>query len=110
MTARAIIPPEVLPVAQAREEFSKVVRRFRKEGLTSEPVVFGSHRKPEAVTIPFEMYQALLPAIEDILLAETVRERLAQEDVPWEQAQAEVGVTQEAVDAVNLDDYIIEGA
>ena len=87
-----------------------MVRRFRKEGLTSEPVVFGSHRKPEAVTIPFEMYQALLPAIEDILLAETVRERLAQEDVPWDQALAEVGVTQEAVDAVNLDDYIIEGA
>lgn len=87
-----------------------MVRRFRKEGLTSEPVVFGSHRKPEAVTIPFEMYQALLPAIEDILLAETVCERLAQEDVPWDQALAEVGVTQEAVDAVNLDNFIIEGA
>ena len=66
--------PEVLPVSQAREELSKVIRRFREEGLSSKPIIFGSHRKPEAVTIPYELFEALLPAIEDVLLAETIRE------------------------------------
>jgi hypothetical protein len=110
MTATPLEPLAVLPVAQAREEFSKVVRRFREEGISAQPVVFGSHRKPEAVTIPYAMFQALLPAMEDILLAGTIRERLDQPDLSWEQVLAEVGVTQEDVDAVNLDGYIVEGA
>jgi len=40
-------------------------------------MVFGSHRKPEGVVLPFELFEALVPAIEDILLAATIRARLA---------------------------------
>ena len=101
---------EVLSVSQAREEFSQVVARFRAEGLTARPVVFGSHRKPEAVTIPYELFDALLPAIEDILLAETVRERLTHPEISWTEALVAVGVTQAEVDAVDLDAHTVVGA
>jgi len=102
-------PVEVLPVGQAREEFSQVVRRFRAEGLSSRPVVFGSHRKPEAVTIPYELFVALLPAIEDVLLAEIVRERQGQDQIEWGEALDAAGVSPDDVAAVCLDDYVIEG-
>ena len=69
-------PPEVLTLTQARSQMSQTVSRFRLEGIASEPVIFGHHRKPEAVTLPYEMYQALLPAIEKVLLAESMRTRL----------------------------------
>jgi hypothetical protein len=110
MAASHIETLEVLPVSQARDEFSRAVKRFRKEGLTARPVVFGSHRKPEAVTIPYELFDALLPAIEDILLAELVRQRLEEPTVTWHNALAELRVTQDEVDDVNLDDYTVEGA
>ena len=83
----------VLPTSQARAELSKAVARFRREGVTSAPVVFGSHRKPEGVVLPFELFEQLAPAIEDILLAETIRARLANPapSVPLEDLINELG-------------------
>lgn len=31
--------------------------RIRREGAAAEPVAFGSHRKPEAILIPYEAYE-----------------------------------------------------
>lgn len=45
---------------------------------------------------------------EDDALAATIRERLAQPVITWEEALAAVGVSQEDVDAVNIADYAIE--
>lgn len=59
----------------------------------------------EAVAIPDEMFRALLPAIEDILVAETIQARVGQPEMSWEDAFASVGVTQEAVDAVDLSNF-----
>lgn len=98
---------EVLPVAEAREAFSKVVARFRAEGMTSRPVIFGSHRKPEAVTIPYELFKALLPAIEDVLAAELIRQRTAQPEVAWDSALSELGISQQQVDAVKPTDFVV---
>lgn len=67
----------VLASSDARKEFPAVLQRFRKEGLTSAPLIFGSHRKPEAAVIPFELYTELLPAIEELEIAAIVRERSA---------------------------------
>ncbi|MGI8916933.1 MAG: hypothetical protein ACR2JY_24705 [Chloroflexota bacterium] len=39
-----------------------MLERFRREGAAAEPVVFGSHRKPEAVVIPFALYEQLIKA------------------------------------------------
>jgi PHD/YefM family antitoxin component YafN of YafNO toxin-antitoxin module len=50
----------VRPVSEAREQLSRALARFRLEGAAAEPVIFGSHRKPEAVVIPFELYAQLV--------------------------------------------------
>lgn len=96
---------EVSPVGEAREEFSKVVARFRTEGITATPVIFGSHRKPEAVTIPYELFQRVLPAIEEVFLAELVRERLKQPRVSWEEALNRLNITEADIAKVTEDDY-----
>jgi len=46
----------VTTVAQARDDLSRVLRRFR--GGDFEPLVLGSHRRPEAVIVPYEAYIA----------------------------------------------------
>lgn len=82
----------VLPSREARTEIPKALRRFRAEGATAEPVVFGSHRRAEAVVIPFELYTSLLPAIEEIKIAQMVRERRAEQARPLSEFAAELGL------------------
>jgi antitoxin StbD len=68
---------QVLPTSEARGELSQTLERFRREGLAAAPLIFGSHRRAEGVVIPFELFEAMLPLLEDVLIAETVRERLS---------------------------------
>lgn len=84
----------VLPSRELRSELPKALARFRHEGLTAQPVVFGAHRKPEAVVIPFELYASLLPVIEDLEIAALVRERVAEEgpDIPLADVAARFGI------------------
>lgn len=52
--------PEVIhvhPLSDVRARLSGILARFRREGGTAEPVAFGSHRKPEAVIVPYEIYE-----------------------------------------------------
>ncbi|MEO6115354.1 MAG: hypothetical protein ABIP33_03125 [Pseudolysinimonas sp.] len=65
----------VLPSREIRTELPKALQRFRRDGIGAAPVVFGAHRKPEAVVIPFELYASLLPLIEDLEIAQLVRAR-----------------------------------
>jgi len=46
----------VATVAQARDDLNRVLRRFRAGD--GEPVVLGSHRRPEAVIMPYKSYIA----------------------------------------------------
>ena len=96
---------EVSPVGQARDEFSKVVARFRTEGITAKPVVFGSHRKPEAVTIPYELFVRVLPAIEEVFLAELIGSRLNQPVVEWKEALKRLNISEEDLAKISEDDY-----
>jgi predicted nucleotidyltransferase len=48
---------DVIPVARARAGLSEILRRFRADA-DAEPVIVGSHRKPEAVLVPFAQYRA----------------------------------------------------
>ncbi len=50
----------VSPVSEAREQLSNALARFRRDGAAAQPVIFGSHRKPEAIIIPFELYAELV--------------------------------------------------
>ncbi len=82
----------ILPSREARTEIPKALRRFREEGATADPVIFGSHRRPEAVVIPFELYTALQPAIEELEIAAIVRERLGEPARPLAELAGELGL------------------
>lgn len=49
----------VLSASEARKELNGILERFRQEGSASQPVAFGSHRKPEAVILPYEHFQQM---------------------------------------------------
>jgi len=74
------LPPRVQTSADARRELSTVLKRFRKDGITAEPLVFGAHRKPEAAVIPYGLYERIARIIEDREIADLVRDRISQGD------------------------------
>lgn len=67
--------PEVLSSADARKDLPNIVRRVSAGGT---PVMFGRHRKAEAVIMSAAQYERMMSIIEDAEIAEVVRER-AQE-------------------------------
>lgn len=71
---------EVEPISKARTEISRHIGEFRSHGLLAEPVLIGSHRKPEAALIPAELYEQLIPRIEELRLEALVAHRLATEE------------------------------
>jgi PHD/YefM family antitoxin component YafN of YafNO toxin-antitoxin module len=48
---------QVHPLSEVRQRLSGILARVRREGAAAEPVAFGSHRKPEAVLLPYEVYE-----------------------------------------------------
>lgn len=62
-------------ISDVRADLTSHVARFRAEGIDAEPVVFGDHRRPEAVLLPFELFELLLDVAEDIATPERIRER-----------------------------------
>ena len=62
-------------VSDTRRDLTVHVARFRREGIGASPVVFGDHRRPEAVLLPFDTFQALLDIAEDAAIAERIRQR-----------------------------------
>lgn len=67
---------DVLPTNEARARLNQIAAAFDRAGTTAEPVVFGSHRRPQAVIVPWELWRALAPVIEDALDLATARTRL----------------------------------
>ena len=82
-------------ISDARANLTSHVARFRAEGLEAEPVVFGDHRQPEAVLLPYETFQLLIDVAEDVAILQRVRERLAAdsgERTSLEDVAAELGI------------------
>jgi antitoxin StbD len=77
MSQTSTAPPTVLSASEARVSLPAVLDDFRDHGLASNPVFFGSHRKAEGVIIPVDLFYALIPAIDEVLLKENVRKRLS---------------------------------
>lgn len=48
---------QVHPLSEVRARLSGIIARFRREGAAAEPVAFGTHRKPEAVLLAYEVYE-----------------------------------------------------
>ena len=66
-------------ISNTRENLTTHVARFRESGADSEPVVFGDHRRPEAVLLSYQAFQILLDVAEDAVLAQRIRERDAND-------------------------------
>lgn len=66
--------------SEARSRLTATVRRFREQGGAAEPVLFGSHRKPEAVILPYEAYEMLRSVVEDLAIAVELGDRDARDD------------------------------
>jgi hypothetical protein len=48
---------QVHPLSEVRARLSGILARFRREGAAAEPVAFGSHRKPEAILLSYEVFE-----------------------------------------------------
>jgi len=82
-------------ISDARAQLTTHVARFRSEGIDAEPVVFGDHRLPEAVLLPYDTFELLLDVAEDILIGERIRERRAADTghrTSLADAAAELGI------------------
>lgn len=55
-----------ISTTEARTSLSKTVARFRSEGAAADPVIFGDHRKPEGVVLPFQLYVQLEDQIDQV--------------------------------------------
>lgn len=100
MTA-SFTSPRVLGTAEVRKELPAILDRFRHDGLQAEPVFIGSYRHPEAVILSAEIVEQLAPWLEDMLLAEQIRERVAVggAPVPTDTVKAQMGIGDDEVEA-----------
>lgn len=85
---------EVLPTAEARDHLSRILRRFRAEGPSTEPTLFGAHRKPEAAIIPFALYERLMDLVDDLAIVQEITPRLAEGEnlIGWDEGLAQYGI------------------
>lgn len=87
---------QVETVSHARADLTKHLIEIRNFGLLAPPVLIGSHRKPEAALIPAEMFQKLLPHIEELRLEALVARRIATEkSAPLSDLISELGLEDE---------------
>lgn len=49
-------PAQVMSVSSARAQLTKIVAAMRSGPSHADAIVFGSHRKPEAVIVPYRQY------------------------------------------------------
>jgi PHD/YefM family antitoxin component YafN of YafNO toxin-antitoxin module len=84
---------EIKSTSETRAELTKILANFRLQGKKTLPILFGSHRKPEAVLVPIALWKKIVKEIDDLQLALTVSERLRSpqqsEPMSFEQYLAE---------------------
>lgn len=73
-----MLPHHIWTSANAGKELPNALKRFRKDGIKAQPLVFGAHPKPEAAVIPYELYERIATITEDHEIAELARERSAE--------------------------------
>ncbi len=85
---------DILPTTEARAKLSRIAAEFERKGSGAEPIAFGSHRRPQGVIIPWELWLEILPVIEDHLDGADAHQRLndaGSERVTFDAAAAALG-------------------
>lgn len=88
-------PAPVLSFREARDQLGRAVDSFRHDN--PEILVFGSHRKPEAAVVPFELVDQLLSRVDDEEIAAIVRERRTMDREPLADVASRFGVDLDAL-------------
>jgi hypothetical protein len=57
---------EVQNTSETRADLTKILAEFRRMGKRAEPIMFGTHRKPEAVIMPARMWRDLLEEMDKL--------------------------------------------
>lgn len=70
----------VIPSAEARDHLCGYLKLFRDRGGQADPIVFGSHRKPEGVILSYERYEWQTEILDELVASEEVREALAKDN------------------------------
>ena len=96
MTLALEVTQKVMPTAETRSRLSQIVANFRDQGAAAGVVVFGSHRKSEAVIVPIEIFDALSDQIGELVADARLAERLGAPDdglrLSTEQVAANLGI------------------
>ncbi|MGI9016126.1 MAG: hypothetical protein ACR2HR_03315 [Euzebya sp.] len=66
-------------ITETRDRLTKIVAGFR-EREEAEPVVFGNRRTPEAVVIPYDLYELIQDLAEELVIAAQLHERCGADD------------------------------
>lgn len=74
------LPPNVLPMNEARACLSQHTRVFLEQGAEADPVFYGSHRRPSGVIMSYERYVQILDLLDDLAIALEVRKRDREDD------------------------------
>jgi antitoxin StbD len=72
-------PQTVVPSAEARDHLAGYLKHFREKGEQADPVVFGSHRKPEGVILSYQRYEWQMEILDELVASEEVREAIAKD-------------------------------
>jgi len=70
---------DVIPAADARRNLPKYLRAFRDAPEAADPIIFGPHRKAEAVLLPVEQYRSMLARIEELSVRAEVADVLQKD-------------------------------
>ena len=87
-------------ISDTRRDLTGHVARFRAEGSEAEPVVFGDHRRAEAVLVPFETYEFLVDVAEEVATAHRIEQRLTDDNgarTSLREVAAQLGVDLDAL-------------
>lgn len=74
----------VLTTGEARDGLNQIANSFSRDGINALPVIFGSHRKPQGLIIPIELWDLVEDAW-DLARADQVLEGA---DNTWLSAEA----------------------
>ncbi|NQU37786.1 MAG: hypothetical protein HQ526_09375 [Actinobacteria bacterium] len=66
---------QVLTTGEARDGLNQIAASFSMEGRQATPLMFGSHRKPQAVIVPVELWELIedawdLTQVDEVLAAD----------------------------------------
>lgn len=80
-----------IPVSEAREHLAEVIDRAQRTG---EPVYLTRRGRAVAVVVDPVVFEKLLDDAEDALdRAELALARLEDDDIPWEEIKADLGLS-----------------